>query len=254
MIGIAARSSIALELNLQTTNYKVESKSNKAQKQLWWSIFFLEHRLSVMTNQVSCLGDSFCSAPPLLLFEELDQFGYEQLAQKHTIQWIICQRHEQNKPQQTWLKNIALSPSLYFFYLVDLALVAHAITNQVYSTDIFQDDWSPIESQIRLHSNLMDQWVSGLYASFCFEDENGNIHPGSRSHYQVSLALNYYSARIILNWPCLTQPESDEKNSISFSHSRFGNNSALACLHASLLLVSVLSDQPDADWAYHVTL
>lgn len=252
MIGIAARSGVALGLNLRMSNPRVDPESKEARKRLWWSIVFIEHRLSVMTGRVSCLGDGLTSATPLLPLEGLDQMGHEKLSIERTIQWTICQQHEQIEPQQAWLKNLAPGPSLHFFYLVDLTLVAHAITNRFYSTDIFQNDWSQIESQIRLNSNLMDRWVSGLHVSLRFEDNDGNILPGSKSHYQVSLALNYYSARIILNRPCFTRPEFDEKNSIRFRNSGFGDNSALTCLHASLSLVSVLPDQPDAYWAYHV--
>lgn len=249
---MAIRSCIALGLNLQTTNYKVDTESSETRKRLWWSIVFIEQRISVMTGRVSCLGDSFSSAPPPLPFKDMDQLGHEQLTRKHTVQWTIRQRQEQIESQQGFLKNISPSSPLYFFYLMDLTPIAHAINNWYSSTDIFQDDWSQAESQIRRYSNFMDQWISGLHASFRFEDYNGDLLPGSKSPYQVSLALHYYSARIILNRPCFIQPEINEKNGIRFRNSGFDNNGALACLHASLSLISVLPDQPDVDWAYHI--
>lgn len=156
------------------------------------------------------------------------------------MQWTIYQRHKQIGAQQTYLKS-----TLYFFYLVDLALITHTITNQVYSTDIFREGWTQIESRIGLYSQKMDQWVSRLHASFVFEGNHGNLLLGSGSYYQVSLALHYYSARIVPNRPCLTRPEIDEKSGMRFPRSRLGNNTALACLRASLALLNVLPDQPN---------
>lgn len=260
MIGIAARSGIALGLNLRRTSKKHDSESNETRKRLWWSIFHLEHLLSVMTGRVSCLGDGSCSAPPPLPTGILEygvpgvsQFGHEPLAQACDIQWTIYQRHEQIGAQQACLKSVALSPSLYFFYLVDLSLIMHAITNRVYSTDVFQDGWAQIKSRIGLYSEKMDQWLSGLHASLAFEDIHGNKFPRGKSCYQVSLALHYYSARIVLNRPCLTRPQIDSKSGIRFPHSQFHNNAALACLCASLALINILPDQTETGWVYNTT-
>lgn len=260
MIGIAARSGIALGLNLRRTSNKFDSESSESRKRLWWSIFHLEHLLSVMTGRVSCLGDGSCSAPPPLPtgiseygVPGVSQFGNEPLAQDCGIQWTIYQRHEQIGAQQACLKSVPSSPSLYFFYLVDLSLIMHAITNRVYSTDVFQDGWAQIKSRIGLYSEKMDQWLSGLHASLAFEDIHGNTFPRSNSCYQVSLALHYYSARIVLNRPCLTRPQIDSKSGIRFPHSQFHNNTALACLRASLALINILPDQTETGWVYNTT-
>lgn len=258
MIGLATRSGIALGLNLRRTNNKFDPESNEARKRLWWSIFYLEHLLSVMTGRVSCLGDGSCSAhPPLLENPEyglsgVGQLGYGRFAQVSDMQWTIYQRDEQIEAQHTRLKSMEPSASLYFFYLVDLALITHAITNREYSTSIFRDGWAQIESRIGIYSQKLDQWVSGLHPSLVFEDNHGNLLPRSRSCYPVSLALHYYSARIVLNRHCLIRPKTDGKTDIRFLQSRFRNKTASAFLRASLALIAVLPDQPDTGWAYNV--
>lgn len=213
-----------------------------------------------MTGRASCLGKGSCSAPPPLPTGILEygvpgvsQFGYEPLAQACDIQWTIYQRHEQIGPQQACLKSVAFSPSLYFFYLVDLSLIMHAITDRVYSTDVFQDGWAQIKSRIGLYSKKMDQWLSGLHDSLVFEDIHDSTFPRSKSCYQVSLALHYYSARIVLNRPCLTRPHVDSKSGIRFPNSLFHDNTALACLRASLALIKILPNQIEAGWVYNTT-
>ncbi|KAJ5455002.1 transcriptional regulator family: Fungal Specific TF [Penicillium desertorum] len=259
MIGIATRSGIALGLNIRRTNNTLDPGANEARKRLWWSIFYLEHLLSVMTGRVSCLGDGSCSAPPPLLFgnseyglSDVGRMGYGRLAQAGDVQWTIYQRDEQIEAQHTCLKSMEPSASLYFFYLVDLTLITHAIINREHSTSIFRDGWVQIESRIEIYSQKLDQWVSSLHASLAFEDKHGDQLPRSRSYYQVSLALHYYSARVILNRHCLTRPEIVGKNGIRFPRSRFHNNTSSAFIHASLALIAVLPDKPDTGWSYNV--
>jgi hypothetical protein len=70
--------------------------------------------------------------------------------------------------------------------------------------------------------------------------------------YQASLSLHYYSARIVLNRPCFSLPKSNEKTGIRAFRSHLERDSALVCLRSSLAMISLLPDQPDADWAYRI--
>lgn len=255
-IGIATRSAIALGLNLEVSGTQLDAKAKEARKRLWWSIFYLEHTLTTMTGRVSCLGDGSSSVSPMSPFESMDcavldahQVGDAKLAQDHVIQWSTHQHHEQIEAQQRRLKHVAPSPSLYLFYLLDLSLMMHVITNRMYNTDLFQKGSSQPLRQINLYNMMMDRWVSGLHGSMTFEDDQGNPLSGSMSRYQISLALHYYSSRIVLNRPCLMGPTKDKKSGRFFSRPQFGNNITSAC-RASLSLLSVLPDQPDARWPY----
>lgn len=77
MIGITARSGISLGINLQKKNDRLDVGSEEARKQLWWSIFRLEHLLSVMTGRVSCVGSASSSLPPPLPLPSLAHTGSE---------------------------------------------------------------------------------------------------------------------------------------------------------------------------------
>jgi hypothetical protein len=261
MIGIAARAGIALGLHLRSEDDQSDMESSETRKRLWWSIFYLEHRVSVMTGRVSCIGSGSCTTRPPLPFgnmrnnmSDIGQSTHHGAAQACELQWTISQHDEQQAiAQRMWLKSITPSPSLHFFYLVDLALITHDILNRVYTPNAIQVGWAQIKSRIELYSKKMDQWVASLHASLDFEDNHGDLLSGSWSRHQVSLALNYYSARIVLNRPCLSRPGIDKKSGIRLPESQFDNDTASTCLRASLALIAVLPDQPDATWAYNVS-
>jgi hypothetical protein len=197
--------------------------------------------------------------PPIWPFESVDsaasdvhQLGHARLAQDGVFQWTIHQHHEQIEAQHRRLKHVAPSPSLCFFYMLDLSLIIHAITSRMYSTDLFQQGSSRPLHQIDLYNMMMDRWVSGLHSSMAFEDDQGNPLPGNMSRYQVSLAMHYYSSRIVLNRPCLMGPTMDKEYGKFLQRPQYGKDITSAC-RASLLLLSVLPDQPDARWAYDVS-
>lgn len=218
---------------------------------MWWSIFYLEHLLSVMTGRVTCLGDGSCSAPPPLPYNVTDRkypsrnSSPERPTSTDDFQWT--QRPDEIEKRPAWLKTMPHSESFYLFYLVDLALITHGITNQVYSADIVNKGWAHIEGRIRLYSKKLGQWLSELPSSLAFDGSQVDKSPS-----QTSLALHYYSACIVINRPCLTRPQADEENGIRFPRSRFGNDTALECLRASLALIDVVPDLLDINWAYSI--
>jgi len=257
MIGIAARSGIALGLNLQKRTSVHDVQSDEARKQLWWSIFRLENLLTVMTGRVSCLGSASSSTSPPLLVPNLESAGSEiRQADIHKAvderQWTIHLEKKEMDSQRSFLESLTSSPSLYLFYMVDLSLIAHSITNEVYAIDSSRVGWGRVEGRIALYNTKVDYWLSTIHPSFCFQDSHGNPLPRIRSPFQVSLALNYYSTLIVLNRPCLNSHAFGKPGNSQPSRSRFGNMTALNCLRASLAVMALLPDQPDLTWCYEV--
>ncbi|KAJ5626373.1 hypothetical protein N7510_002682 [Penicillium lagena] len=258
MIGIAARSGIALGINLHKKNGGLDAKSGEARSNLWWAVVRLEHLLSVMTGRVSCLGDASSSAPPPHPVPSLAYTGSSynnEPINKPSVRingllWTLYLNREQAESQRILLKSITPSSSLYFFYMVDLSLIAHAITNGVYAMDVPHTGWDRVKGRISLYSKKMDWWASSLHSSFNFQDSEPDQLRGNKSSFKVSLALNYYSAQIVLNRPCLNRPAFGKKSGTRLSRSRFSNVSALACLRASLAVMGLLPDQPSLTWYY----
>lgn len=254
MVGIAARAGVALGLNLRQINNDLDIEANETRKLLWWSIFYLEHLLSVMTGRVSCLTIESISAPPPLPFElsghgspDVDRPDHG-IASAQSMQWSVSRDYDGVKSQQEWLKPLAPNRKLYFYYLLDLAVITHAITNQVYTPGVSQGEPHQIEKRIKFLGRKLDLWLSGLNPSLAFEDQNAKLFSNGKSRYQISLALSYYSTRVLLHRPCLTRPVASQESGLRVPRSRFRDESAFACLQASMTLIDVLPEQPDVSW------
>ncbi|KAJ5798993.1 uncharacterized protein N7503_006498 [Penicillium pulvis] len=251
MIGIATRSGITLGLNLEKRIIGLDVKSGEARKQLWWSIFRLESLLSTMTGRVSCLGNASKSASPPFLNPNLDFAVPDMNQPTNELQWTINLSEETANSQSSFLKSLEPTNLLYCFYMADLALITHTITNEVYALEPFRIGWSRIESRIAFYRKKLDFWASTIHTSFGFQ--NGQVISNPRgSPLQFSLALNYYSAHILLNRPCLNGPAFEKKHDSRDSGLRFANKVAFNCLQASLGAIAQLPDQPDLPWCYQL--
>lgn len=65
------------------------------------------------------------------------------------VSWTLFEVESQTSTRSEQLKSIEPSPSLYFFYQVDLSLIANSITNRLYGTIILQAG----RKQIEMRSN-----------------------------------------------------------------------------------------------------
>ncbi|KAJ5981921.1 hypothetical protein N7451_012021 [Penicillium sp. IBT 35674x] len=149
MIGTATRSAIALGLHLRATHNKLNTLALEARHKLWWSIFILENLLSVMTGRASGLGNSFCSAPPPLIEENVEYFHddtpearLERPSENPSLKWTIYQQRERLEAQRASMKYMAATDELYFFCLTDLILISHTASTRVYSTDAVNQGWA----------------------------------------------------------------------------------------------------------------
>ncbi|KAJ6003148.1 hypothetical protein N7451_005695 [Penicillium sp. IBT 35674x] len=107
MIGTATRSAIALDLHLRATHNRLNTLALEARHRLWWSIFILENLLSVMTGRASGLGNSFCSAPPPLIEENVEyshddtpEARLKRPSENPFLKWTIYQQRERLEAQR----------------------------------------------------------------------------------------------------------------------------------------------------------
>ncbi|OKP08342.1 hypothetical protein PENSUB_5709 [Penicillium subrubescens] len=220
----------------------------EVQAQTLAALYFL---ITSNIDRSSGLGENSSMAPlPLEFCSEVlspNQL-WERPPQNRSIRWTIYQKQDDMANQRTLLQSLTPSHSLFQFYLVDLDLITHTIANRVFGIDIFQDGWSDIERRIAYYNVKMDLWQSDLHSAMQFADDQGRPRTGSLSAFQAILALQSYSARIVLNRPCFKR--FGNKKEVQFPSSSFGGQTASNCLHASLKLISLLPDLPDMDWYF----
>lgn len=256
MIGIAARSGIALGLNLRGNYTSIDSSSVEARNRAWWAVFLLEHTLSAMTSRSSCIanGSSSVYAPfpqeggSVRVRFEKDFIRDSQLG------WTLYQTSNQREVRREYLLNLHPGTELCLFYLTDLAIITHAVTNSVYPPDILWDRWTRIEREIKLYDDQLHHWFNGLHPAFVFADKDGKLIREFKSKYQINLAINFYSVYIILTRPCLMRPKASQRDATGgvIPASQFSGDMAKTCLHASMSLVGVFPNQPDMSWMYNV--
>jgi hypothetical protein len=226
----------------------------------------MEHLLTSMTGRASCVSEGLCSVPlPLPCDEEaFDHPEAKRLFQdpalrESELRPTLFELHTQSptqSPSQSCISTWPPSPSLFSTFLVDLTLVTHAIMNKVYSIEGLRKGASQIEYRIQKFDLKIDRWRTKLPSFYQFTLPNAG--PWHLNHPQledlsapfvrerVCLAMNYYSARIILYRPCLNiHPQSDSDAS---PRNRLRADMATNCLQAACAMIAILPESPDVSW------
>jgi hypothetical protein len=258
MAGIAARSAIALGLNQRAIGDKISPTSKETRCRIWWSIFSLEHQVSVLTGRVSCLDDRSCRAhppSPIDLGSEKEgspDYGFvEEVYSRKSLYWTLHGTRIQLQQRLEWFQTLQPTKSLRFFHLVDLQMITHAVLNHVYNTDVYREGWDEIAVRMSSYDVKFNLWLHGLGRPFKFMNANGNLQAKELSQDQLSLALNYFSSQIILHRPCQSRLKLGEAVN-QLPRSSYRQKGALSCLRAALAVISTLPDKPDMEWLYRM--
>lgn len=259
--GRAARLAISMGLNLRVDgSSRLDTVSKETRVRIWWSIVVLENVLAGMTGRISCIDSQSISVHLPLPYDEA-QFALPEVTEllgdawsrerklQSTIQASSSERYARNQ----WLRDIIPSQSLYFFHLVDLSVTMQAATKAVYSLTATKDS---IGAKILFYQERLQSWLLSLQPAFAFiifdaNDVSGTNAPNCRE--QVNLAMAYYSSQMILNRPCLTELNVETGTNIKIPRSKFEDDTAKACVHFALALISVLPDVPDIKWIAAMT-
>jgi hypothetical protein len=251
--GRATRSAISLGLNLRTLSDQIDPVSKETRIRLWWSIFAIEHILSSMTGRSPCVDHHAISAfPPIPFCEahfdepEVKKLLSDTHLREERLSWAIYASDADLESRSQWLKGVEPTPALFFFHFVDLLIITHTAVKAIYTLSKDRDTG---QAEIPLYQKRLQTWLAHLQEPFAFTDKE--VARDSRE--QVSLAMAYYSAQIILSRPCLTRPDMKEGTNIRFPRSRFGNDTAKTCVHSAAALISILPDEPDTRWLLRMT-
>ncbi|KAJ5142382.1 hypothetical protein N7526_003377 [Penicillium atrosanguineum] len=234
--GRAARSAIALGLNLREVSGQIDPVSKETRTRLWWSIFHLEHLLSGMTGRSTCVDYRALSVYPPAPYDERE-FQTPEVAEllgntalrEERLQWTIYASDSTLQSRNQWFSTLSPSQSLYFFHLVDLSIITHAAVTSIYSLTAGKDSG---QSGISHYQEKLQTWLSNLQPPFAFTDrDNQSSSADLASHAPIS-------------WKDATSES---------PRSRFGNATAKTCVDTALALISVFPDAPDMEWLLKMT-
>ncbi|KAJ5300463.1 sugar transporter [Penicillium atrosanguineum] len=268
--GLALRSALSLGINLRLTDDRTHNASKEARCRLWWSIYSLEHLLTSMHGRASGVGESLCSVPAPIPIEEeyFEQPDVQRLFHDHQAReaqlratlFDTQNNHSSQPNSSTWISQCVPSSSLFFYYLVDLALISQSVLNKVYSIEGVREGTSQTEYRLQKFSTLMDRWLAKLPSNYQFTIPSSGPwhlnHPkldDTSAPYVrecICLAMSYYSSRITLCRPCLSHTQSHNS---SESGSNLRSDMATQCLQAACALISILPESQDISWLARVT-
>lgn len=170
----------------------------------------LEQFITTITGRPTSLGKAHAVDAPLPFAESrftdfaVTSLLTDNLESAKVVNWTLLETASQTSNRSEQLKSVHPSPSLYFFYQVDLSLIANAITSRVYGAHAPQGGWKLIKEAIMLYSQKLDSWLSTINEGMSFADGDGKLFHSILSQQKVGLALNFYSTRTLVNRPCLT--------------------------------------------------
>lgn len=242
--------------------------SKEIRYRVWWSLYTIEHLLSVMTGRPTCIIDGTCTTPLPVPFDESD-FQKEEVAQlisnpsrKSSIVQDRVADCSNNMPSPNqaeaanteastskapevgsaeWLKSLPPSMSLYFVQLASLTSIAKRVNIKLYSAEAMQSPWPSIEFTIQSLMLETDSWLLNLPEPYDFTSlQTSQSLLGQR----ISLAFLFYSTKMAITRPCLCRLDSNHAQGNKTYD--FCSKTAAECVDSACHMLRLLPDTPDS--------
>lgn len=266
---------MALGLHLRNVGASISDTSKEIRYRVWWSLYTLEHLLTIMTGRPSCVVDSSCTTPMPVPFDEGD-FHKEEVARligtavlrtsshaeripansnaedvESTADSDTNDAHNETEPKMSraeYLKSLPPCTSLYFLQLASLTSISKRMTVKLYSPEALQSPWASTEFTIKSLMLEIDSWFMNLPATYDFTSTQTSQCPISQ---RMGLAFLFYSTKIGITRPCLCrldQPSSEDDKTYEFC-----NKTAAECVEAACHMLTLFPDSPDAVLLYRMS-
>lgn len=275
LAGSAVRGAFALGLHLRNVGSCTSDTSKEVRYRVWWSLYTVEHLLTVMTGRPTCIVDSSCTTPLPVPFDESD-------FQKEGVSlWIsnagrnTCSPLEQmtlnnsaakletaadsdttdegndadtKMSRAEYVKSLPPCMSLYFLQLTSLTTIAKRMTVKLYSPEALQAPWASTEFIIQSLMLDIDSWFMNLPPSYDFTSTQSSQCPlGQR----MGLAFLFYSTKIGITRPCLCRL--DTSNSDGDRTYDFCSKTAAECVESACHMLTLFPDSPDAALLHRIS-
>ncbi|KAE8377853.1 fungal-specific transcription factor domain-containing protein [Aspergillus bertholletiae] len=255
LCGGAVRSALSLGLHLRNSGTDTSDTSKEIRYRVWWALYTLEHRLSVMTGRPSCIIDGACTTPLPIPFDESD-FRKEpvvRLMSRSTLGGLNQPGPALNSSSNPGFRDTdkgmegadvnAAGPckSLYFLQLIKLTSIAKRMTSKLYNPDGVGKPWSSTEFAIRGLMLDLDSWLINLPMAYDFTSTHTS--QGSAAH-RMSLALTFYSTKIGITKPCLRRIEPSSQDDKS---DNFCRKAAVECVESACHMLRLFPEPLEAE-------
>lgn len=239
----------------------ITNVSKEARNRVWWSLITVENKIGLMTGRPTCISVNMCSSPLPLPFEEndfqqalaislLNDPGFRETKLDNVMASSYLRKAPFGKPNNRphisndnqWLHNLPVSAGLYFLYSCDLTMLMQGLLDRVYTANAVHQPWNDIRDRIDEIRERVDVWLSSLPPGLDFTRmDGGDQNPNERK----LLALQYYSARIMLGRPCLCQHEKGNPRRFH-EDQHFTQAMAVSTIKSAIQMAHLIPDESDA--------
>lgn len=249
MLGLACRHAEALGLHLRSIAPSLTAASREKRARVWWSLYYLEYLLCENTGRPTMISSQFCSVQPLAPLNEIALTN--STGNKQIQDWYMIQNDPsaKNDSRRLFLElEIAPSPVNHFRSRVDLAIVTQKIFANLYSAATISKSWQRTQTEIVTLSKDVDQWYRALPRAFQFAHEL-LCDKGAFTRERIILGFCFYSAKMLLNRPCLCRVDVRIANQTRSSKD-IDQERARECIMAARSIADLLPDAADPVWLY----
>lgn len=268
---------MTLGLHLRNVGICTSDTSKEIRYRVWWSLYTIEHVLSVMTGRPSCIIDSACTTPLPVPFDESD-FQKEEVARlissgsrgnsSQLERMAVCSNTpsltssldsestdaaaNQKEPdinRADYLKTLPPCMSMYCLQLTTLTCIAKRTTVKLYSPEAIQAPWASTEFTIQSLMLELDSWFMNLPGAYDFTSTHTSQCPMNQ---RVGLALLFYSTKIGITRPCLCRLDGIHAQGANRTY-EFCSKTAGECVESACHMLTLFPDTPDAALLYKAT-
>jgi Fungal specific transcription factor domain len=261
---------------MRNDSSRTPDTSKEIRYRVWWSLYAVEHQLSMTTGRPTSVPDHAYTAPLPIPMEE-DAFHSQHAMtmlgadmQKNARYPGLLHRSPKNpssaasssdrsrsasKPTSAsrspstpqhldfeWAKNVPPSCSLYFLHYIKLTKIAQASLDRIYTPEAMQTTWSKVQSVMSELEQTIQDWHSNLPAALDFKRKQRDQNLVQQ---RMCLGFSYYSIQIIVHRPCLCRL--DRKiPSQSMKSREFNRVAAATCVDSARDMLQMLPDEPNA--------
>ncbi len=277
--GIAIRYGVTLGLNLRNENKKMLDASKEIRYRVWWSLCSTERALAVMTGRPTSINGSDCTVPlPVPTEEEAFSNGVGGKLYGDTYQRVRRFSSQKSRspdnsistpsshssgvkstpssstspPSQhssfDCFKSVAPNNALYFVHYTQLSILTHEVLHHLYSPGTMSESWARVEYLIGIFDLKLERWRSNLPSLFDFGKKQRDQQFARQ---RMSLGFFYYSAKTLINRPCLCRIDRRIPNESSKSKD-FNRAAATKCVHAAKVMLQLIPDEPNPVGLYKI--
>lgn len=266
---------MAMGIHLRIENDEITPISKETRFRLWWALFLLDNVLREMTGRPPNIISAFCTTPLPVPYREED-FGNELVTQfladkasrtslmasllsddagiesvaspthrELPLHYMASKVRQNVRLTKSAADEIPPNASLYLLYAIDLATVTRHAVDTLYCPNAAGRSWLEIRSAMNDFNRATDRWLSRLPKVYNFTA----TQPNQIFHRQrTSLALRFYSTKIIVSRPCLRRIASEHL--VEKTTDPFWDTMAATCVQMAGHMLDVLPDEYDSSWLY----